>query len=251
MLKKNLALILMLALCKVIGAAEIAAVGNEKPNYLVVLTQEVKPETTIIAFDINDVLFKKSVPEIIGRSLWTLVRGGLWHVMWPSFWKKVKELNATTGSKEYVFVKLQETYPALKGWEQDYLALSTSHTIVHEMIEIVNALKAQGYKLYLFSNMGTVTVDAMRKKFPQVFTLFDGEYLPTQQNGYNYKPMPSFYREFKAYLAAQGETNKQIVFIDDRIENLQEANNNGIAGIECISVAGVHEKLMQIGALEE
>lgn len=251
MLKKSLLLASLLVISAGISAAEATIVQPEQINYLSVLTREVTPETTAFAFDINDVLFKKNIPQIIGRSLWTLVRGGLWHVMWPSFWKKVKEINATTGSKEYVFVKLQDDYPALKGWQSDYVALSTSHSIIPEMIDIVTRLKEQGYKLYLFSNMGSITVDAMRVKFPEVFNLFDGQYVPSPENGYNYKPEPSFYTEFIAYLKTQGAEGKQIVFTDDRIANLQEAYNNGIAGIECTSVEDVRTKLVEIGAIAE
>lgn len=254
MLKKLLmgfSLITVSAFAAQTAREEVAQQTVEAVDYLSVLKEKVTPESTVFLFDINDVLVKKNIPLIIKRSLWTLIRGGWWHVMWPSFWAKVKTLNSQHGSKEAIFIELQRENASLAGWKNDYLELSTAHKPNLPMLDIVRNLKDQGYKLYIFSNMGCETVARMCEKFPDIFDLFDGKVLPNPENNYDCKPRPSFYIELNNYLASQGQGDKQRIFSDDREENIAEAYRNGIAGIVYTSIDAFRSKLVELGVIED
>lgn len=247
-------LLLMLSITVASFAAEVSLINKEatqvaQVDFLSVLTQEINPETTVLAFDLNDVVFKKNIPQIIRYSLYTLIKGGFWHVMWPSFWKKVKEYGAQNNCKEYIFEKLKEDYPALAHYEQDFQALSTCQKVIPNTLQILKDLKAQGFKLYIFSNMGEKTINTMKAKFADVFDLFDGQYVPSVENNYNFKPNTTFYQEFKEYLTLQGQGNKQVIFSDDKLENLQEAYRNDIAGILVKNPETIQDQLDRLNVI--
>ena len=101
-----------------------------------------------------------------------------------------------------------------------------------DTIKIIKELKNNGYKVYVLSNCAQETYDKLKLKYPAVYNLFDGEYLPSKHNNYNAKPHKSFYREFKSYLVAQGHGSKQIVFIDDKEKNVTAAKKEHIFGVQ-------------------
>ncbi len=48
------------------------------------------------------------------------------------------------------------------------------------IIEIIKELKDKGYKVYVLSNCAQETYDKLKIKYPGIYSLFDGEYLPSK-----------------------------------------------------------------------
>jgi HAD superfamily hydrolase (TIGR01509 family) len=83
----------------------------------------------------------------------------------------------------------------------------------------------KNYKIVLLSNTDVMRFDFIKKKFPEIM-IFD-EYVLSYQVGF-IKPHPQIYKEA---LKQAGAKAKECVFIDDREENIEEAERLGISGI--------------------
>lgn len=212
--------------------------------------QEFFPSNTVVVFDLNDVLVKKDTQEITKKVAKLLTRPSFWrYVFSPFFWNKLIKYAKDKHCKESVFIELIKDYPKLADFEEEYISLSTSHKIIPMSLDIVKELKSKGYNLYIFSNMGIKSMHAMSKKYPELFNLFNGYYCPCQENNYNSKPRPEFYTQFKDYLKENGESDKKIIFIDDRNRNIEAAEKAGFTGILCDSIKNVYKKLQKLGIL--
>ena len=112
-----------------------------------------------------------------------------------------------------------------------------------ETIQLIQKLKRLGYPLYVLTNCRKEEYDLLTLRYPKIFKLFDGAYMPSRANSYNHKPKISFYQEFKDYLSSQGQGGKQIIFVDDLASNIRNAISEGIIGIQFKSLAQVEKEL--------
>lgn len=108
--------------------------------------------------------------------------------------------------------------------------LTKGKNLIPETWEIVRKLKAAGYPVYIFSNIGSKGYDQLKTRFPGHFDIFDGYHIMGQK-GHPGKPHPQSYVGCKA-LIAQRHAGKNIIFIDDKKANVQAAQNAGIKGIQ-------------------
>lgn len=83
----------------------------------------------------------------------------------------------------------------------------------------------KNYKIVLLSNTDVKRFDFIKNKFPEIM-IFD-EYVLSYQVGF-IKPHPQIYKEALKKASAEA---KECVFIDDREENIEEAERLGISGI--------------------
>jgi FMN phosphatase YigB (HAD superfamily) len=217
--------------------------------YLSCLTSPINPHTTLIAFDLHDVVFRRNLSEVMWRTLGVTCRGMIFYALNPFFWYKARKCGAGTEITENVYKKLTAEYPGLIRFQEDFYAVANAHRPIPEMIEIIDTLKALGYSLYILSNIGGDTFQAFKAKYPEILGKFDGAYTPCTANNYNHKPNMSFFTEFKNYVAGLGHDNKQIVFIDDMKKNLDGARACSIAGVHCTSTQRVKNTLEQLRVL--
>lgn len=219
-------------------------------NKNLLANQKYNSKNTVIVFDLNQVLFRKDFSQIAKKCIEGLAKEGLWkYAISPFFWINLSKFNNKNNSKEKIFLDLLGKYPELKKKEDFYISLTTSHKIIELSYKLAKDLNLAGYRLYILSNLGIISFKGMLKKFPDVFKLFSGYYVPSPDNNYNSKPNRSFYESFVRYLDNVGEQNKNIIFIDDKTENLIAAKKLGFITIKCNSIKEVRSSLTKLNII--
>jgi HAD superfamily hydrolase (TIGR01509 family) len=94
-------------------------------------------------------------------------------------------------------------------------------TPIPEMVELHAALKRKGYPTWIFSNTNFLAVSHIGKRFP-FYGGFDGYILSCEHGAM--KPDPKLYEVVERATKANGA---QIVYIDDRPENIQTGAARG------------------------
>jgi FMN phosphatase YigB (HAD superfamily) len=94
-------------------------------------------------------------------------------------------------------------------------------TEIRPMIDLQAHLRAQGVPTYIFSNTNGIAVNHIRQKFP-FFANFDG-YIYSYQVG-AMKPDPKIYEALERMSGHRGD---QIVYLDDREENIEGGRKRG------------------------
>ena len=181
----------------------------------------VSPLNTVYAFDMHKVFMEQNWSTLVTSLLCT------YHV------KSISLLDLKNRHRvgEKHFELMEKKHPILKGISKHFEHFLLNQPFMVDTIEIIKNLKQKGYKVYVLSNCAQETYDKLQVKYPAVFNLFDGEYLPSKNNNYNAKPHSSFYREFKSYLAKKGHSSQQIVFVDDKQKNILAAEKENIIGL--------------------
>ena len=199
------------------------------------LAKPISPKNTVIAFDLHNVVFKKKYQEMAGLMLKNLRISYLPHLLNPKFWHKIYKLQTQTQVAEDLFKRLTDNYPSIANLRNEFISLTNAQKPIKPTVELIKELKNQGYKLYILSNIGQDTLIELKQKFPEILDLFDGAFPARPDNNYCQKPDPLFYEQFKQYLTKQGESDKQILFIDDLKINVVAASKNNIGGIRFTS----------------
>lgn len=211
-------------------------------------SKPVSPENTAFAFDLHEVLFSRSRPQIIWGGFKLFCKSFFYTLFHPSFFWSLISVAREPMVCEGMFVRLSEEYPYVKNWERDIFEISNGCCYPkNSMINLIKILKAKGFKIYLLSNIGGDALVDFRKRFTCIEGLFDGFYTPCRANNYCCKPMLKFYEGFKDYLTSLGHGNKQILFIDDLERNVKAACQAGIASIRYIGYEKLCKTLEKIG----
>ena len=98
-------------------------------------------------------------------------------------------------------------------------------TPIDEMIELHARLRQAGVSTYIFSNTNELAVAHIRKTFP-FFSNFDGYIYSFEQGAM--KPSPAIYEAVERTTRHAGEA---ILYIDDRLENVEAGHQRGWAVI--------------------
>ncbi len=198
----------------------------------------------LFAWDFHDVIVKKqpwSMITAISTLIWNA--DNKWELLKvsfnPRFWSDI--INRNSDVLDDTIDDIIECYPALAAHKDAIINLGNLHEPIPETIALIKALKDQGYKHCLASNIAKDSYAVMLKKFPELFALFDGIYIAytTNQEGVPYakkaKPDVVYYEGLRAYLHDLGFPNDVgIVFIDDKEVNVKAAEiaNVGIQAIQ-------------------
>jgi FMN phosphatase YigB (HAD superfamily) len=221
------------------------------PQYIACLDRKVNPQSTVLAFDLHEVVFNRLKMEIMMHVLTLMPRGMWWYACNYYFLKDIYRLRSEVVIEEAIFKKLIEQYPDLERFKQDFFDIANTVTPIEPMVEFIRYLKQQGYHLYVLSNIGEDTYKQLSEKYPDIVECFDGAYVPCDGNNYNHKPKKQFYQEFKDYLAREGHQDKQVLFIDDLEKNLRGALDCAIAGIHCTQTQYVKDVFTLLETLDK
>ncbi len=198
----------------------------------------------IILWDLHDCLFSK--PRF---ALW---RTGIWNIQnKPKFFYQF--LKAALNSKVRSGIISQQDkqsyipqayFEALHGYEHLYTELNKLVNAIYspnkEMFQLVKELHDEGYKQYIFSNIGPITLTELQHDYPQHFAHFSH-----LQNVINkVTPAPDQWIQKpnkKAYEKAliSVDMNKHphnIIFVDDREHNIKQAHKTGMNGIVFVKI---------------
>jgi epoxide hydrolase-like predicted phosphatase len=102
---------------------------------------------------------------------------------------------------------------------------------IPEMIELNEDLRGAGFKTYIFSNTSGLAADHVRDRYP-FFRNFDAFILSYECGAM--KPDPRIYEQVEKVTEAKGA---EILYIDDRLENIEAGQVRGWQTIHQIDVA--------------
>jgi HAD superfamily hydrolase (TIGR01509 family) len=208
---------------------------KKNAHYLQSLKDDVSPATTVIAFDLHNVVFKKQTRKIIVSCLKLFPQGTWRYTLNPRLWYRAYRIKATSDVAEDIFQKVADLYPGLSRFRDDFIQLTNAQRPIRSVVALIKELKRKGYKLYILSNIGRDTFIELAELHPDISSCFDGAFTSCAENNYSQKPHADFYEQFKAYLKQQGHEDKQILFIDDLKKNIAAAAQCNIAGVHYIS----------------
>lgn len=132
-----------------------------------------------------------------------------------------------------------------KGTREDFMdAFGDIFEPIEKMIAFQGALKARGVKTYLFSNTNDTAVKWISAHYP-FYNDFDGYYL-----SYRLKVAKPDERFYTILETETGKSGSQIIYIDDKKENIDTALKRGWSGVLFTSpekVIAEVEKLLDVG----
>ncbi len=222
---------------------------RKKNNYLASLSSVISPETTIIAFDLHNVVLKKQTRKIVMQSIRLLPQGTWRYTFSPRLWYRFYKIRSQSDVAEEIFQKMTVQYPGLTRFRGDFIRLTNAQRPIPFVIEMIKGLKAKGFGLYILSNIGKETFEELCEMYPELREYFDGAFTATADNNYLQKPDPEFYEEFKRFVGREGHHDKQILFIDDLKKNLSAASCCNIAGIHFTSPKKLHRVFKNLDIL--
>ncbi len=218
-------------------------------QYLKCLVQSVTPETTIIVFDLHNVVFKRQTAKIVARCLKLLPRGTWRYTFNPVVWYRVYRLHTHSHVAEDIFRKVAVYYPDLTRFRNDFIRITNTQRPIRKVVELIKDLKLRGYRLYILSNIGKDTFNELSALYPEISGYFDGAFTACAENNYLHKPQQDFYEQFKEYVKLEGQGDKQILFIDDLKKNLAAAVKSNIAGLQYKSSRQLKTSLKNLDVL--
>ena len=124
--------------------------------------------------------------------------------------------------------KVVSDLSAYRGVEEEYsrsmiLASITRQETIAPTRDLIHDLKQAGYKLYVLSNMSRDFIEYLRQQ--PVYEYFDGEVISCEEGVV--KPMPQIY---DILVERYGLDVSETMFIDDRIDNIEASEREGICG---------------------
>ena len=114
-------------------------------------------------------------------------------------------------------------------------------TPIQPMIDLQNELKKTNLPIYVFSNTNDLAVEHIRNRFP-FFSDFDGYVL-----SYEHRAMKPAAKLYEVVERATGRRGEEIVYIDDRPENIQAGIARGWRGVLHESSEATRETLQKFG----
>jgi 2-haloacid dehalogenase len=94
-------------------------------------------------------------------------------------------------------------------------------TPIPEMVELHQALHAQGLLTYIFSNTNEIAIGHIRRRFP-FFANFDGYIL-----SYEHRAMKPDAKLYDAVERESGLRGADLLYVDDRLENIEAGRARG------------------------
>ncbi len=187
------------------------------------------PKTTVVAFDLHDVMFRPDYVERINILIkspqkFTLCK----HMVNPFFLYEFVRLSIQQIAAEQVIDKLIPQYPEIKLFMPTVIDAINAQIPIEGTIEIIQKLKNRGFKIYLLSNIGDQVLKNMMTKFPDIFSNFHDLFFCSPEYDYIRKPNPRFYQFFFEKFNLKAE---QVIFVDDLVKNISAADRLGMYGI--------------------
>lgn len=189
-------------------------------------TQHTKP---ILAFDLHGVIFAINYQEVIKQTALVFAQwGGLLLLLNPDFWLDLVLMAFGVRQFEYML----KQYPLLQQNFENLSNITQGDELIPQMPGIIHALKQQGYKIYLFSNIAKKNFEKLQTQFPDLFRDFDGFIVAEPHDGWIQKPDKKAYQKFLTQVQTEPE---DVIFIDDQLNNIKAAQELGFKTIHFTS----------------
>lgn len=234
-------LMLVFLITLLIGKLFILPVKTTKNCEPQAILTTMHPNEIALVFDLHGVLFNFSLSKAIydavsSRQKKQLIIAGLNPFL---IWDLIK-LVYNSGVVEKAIFDMGQKYPSLKSLVPLVLKMANEQTPIKSTVDLIKTLKKQGFKLYVFSNIGEQSGQILQTKYPEIFALFDGLLFTSAQDNYVSKPSQA---AFDKFLTKFNLDKSQIIFIDDKQSNVQIANKFGINAIQFINASQCKQAL--------
>ena len=207
----------------------------------------VHPNRIVFIFDLHDVIIKKNYIRMFSHALKKAYRLDLLFIFLnPRFIYHVIQLLKTSRVPEQYVVELAQTWPKLSPFIEVVITMMNEQRPINLTVEIIETLKRNGYKLYMFSNIGEQTLQHLQKKLPELFSYFDGIVFVEQQDNWVQKPST---KAFEKFLTTFNLQPSACIFIDNSKKNIASAATHGLHGILYTSPKKLLDDLVALNAL--
>jgi FMN phosphatase YigB (HAD superfamily) len=212
---------------------------------------------TVIAFDIHKVIADFNVLKMIITAIrpWIIFTACCYPGMFPI----IKQQWKAGASPQEMFEAVEAAYPGNKEVQiVGPLAIDIMAQLnpIQDTINIAKKLIANGYKVIFASNMEPKVFERFLADFP-VFKDCE-KVLPRPENGWTKKPLHGYFEILKSGFNDFQKTNNKalnnvngalnILFIDDKIENVKPAIECGVPSLVYLSPNQLRNDLMAMGA---
>jgi HAD superfamily hydrolase (TIGR01509 family) len=201
------------------------------------------PETTLIVFDLNDVIVKPDIHAMLSALYHAQNKRHILTHLIPTSMYLARTLWHTESSFEDVIHTCKKHNHVIA----DLLrTLSTCQKPISGTIEIIKSLHTQGYELAIASNIGSETIHVLQEKYPHIFKYFSSVVTcDTINNSEQFikKPDTKF---FELFQKKYNPHKKRIIFIDDKRINVQAAQNSGMHALVFKNSKTLRKQLQQL-----
>lgn len=120
----------------------------------------------------------------------------------------------------------------------------SSYAPIKKTVQIMHELSQLGYKHHLGSNIGKTVFNDCRDKFSTIFNLFECATIPfiSPESGKIIKKPNCHF--FTAHISAYNLQAHQIIFIDDKLANIESAQSVGMHGIHFKNAQDLRKQLI-------
>ena len=179
-----------------------------------------------IVFDVGGVLLQSDKTEYLKKYITypedaVIVDKALFHSIERS------QLDRGTIEKEKAFSQMLAKIPQRSREDamRFYEAYMSNRKTTDGIVELVQTLKDNGYKLYVLSNFSLDFQSVIEENKLHFFKLFDGVFVSSC-----YKMVKPEREIYQAFLKKYGLNAEECLFIDDRAENVEAALFAGMQG---------------------
>lgn len=212
------------------------------------------PHTHIFLWDLHDVILEKS--------LWS------WFASCMCFKRKreiLRNLNKKTLKIAFIFLlerlkltkKQMVSEELIKAAQESnnyalidlVVRVCSSYRPIKKTVAIMQDLSQLGYTHHLGSNIGKTVYDDCTDKFPSIFSLFKEITIPFESENSKIikKPHPDF---FHSHTKKHNLHAHQIIFIDDKLANVQAAQSIGMHAIQFKNSEQLRKELIKNNILK-
>lgn len=207
--------------------------------------QPITPETTIFAFDFHGVIATSAGFLERAKILWKSPCRSMAIKYSPILLYTLFKLRNQLSSAEEVFSRIIELYPELAICRQTFIDIANAQEPDKDTQAIMQALHEQGFKIYLFSNIGEIVFNDLLQRRPDLLRYIDGYCVVCAARGYIAKPDARMYTQFMQEFNSDG--SKQVIFVDDIRKNIEGGCTANMISILFRSPAQLRRDLDTLG----
>lgn len=220
MIKKTI--LLTIGMCV---AAQVAVAQQEQQSVL---------DNYIIATDLDDVLLKGNFYERAMGALRpsNLLMSGAYGLACLTHFKPGTKFSRACGEALYI-AELRKNNGVETRAAQFVRMMAQQKLLMPDTLEIYKQLHALGASFFTATNIGSIFFNDLRIKFPDEFNdqfIKDGLTVDYGATDVIEKPDVRYFQALHAKIDPSG--TKTIIFIDDKLENVEGARKAGLIGVQ-------------------
>lgn len=217
--------------------------------------QSFSPSTHIFLWDLHEVILEKNMRHWLSLCVrfnrkWQLLRHlnrKSLSIMVTFLLERLKIIKKQMVSEELIHAARQTNNDALI---ELITHICSAYTPIPETVNLMQELSRQGYRHHLGSNIGKTVYNNCTAKFPTVFSFFEAGTIAFNETEEKMvkKPHPDF---FTSHIQKHNLQPEQLIFIDDKLVNVQAAQSVGLHGIHFKNPTQLRDQLVAYNIIEK